>query len=182
MRNLLILGALILFVAAPAMAQGGYEGSYPKAEVSGNYQYIRLNPGGSNCQGGAGSVAGNLNSWFGVVGEFGGCKITGQPSGTSAHLLNYLFGPRVTYRSYGRLQPFGHVLFGGERLTASATGLGSASSNSFAMALGGGADYYLRGHFTLRLIQVEYLYTHFGGVRQNNARIEAGIVYHWGGR
>jgi opacity protein-like surface antigen len=96
--------------------------------------------------------------------------------------LNYLFGPRVTYRSYGRLAPFAHVLFGGERFTASATGLGSASSNSFALALGGGADYNLRGHFAIRLIQVEYLYTNFGGVRQNNARIEAGIVYRWGGR
>jgi hypothetical protein len=39
MRNLLILGVLILFVAAPAMAQRGYEG-YPKAEVSGDYQYV----------------------------------------------------------------------------------------------------------------------------------------------
>jgi opacity protein-like surface antigen len=177
MRNFLILGVLILFIAAPAMAQ-----DYPKAEVSGDYQYIRANPGGSNCQGAAGSVAGNLNDWFGVVGEFGGCKFTGQPAGTSAHLLNYLFGPRVTYRSYGRLAPFAHVLFGGERFTASVSGVGSASSNSFALALGGGADYNLQGHFAIRLIQVEYLYTHFGGVRQNNARIEAGIVYRWGGR
>jgi len=177
MRNFLILGVLILFLAAPAMAQ-----DYPKAEVSGDYQYIRLNPGGSNCQGGAGSVAGNLNSWFGVVGEFGGCKITGQPSGTSAHALNYLFGPRVTYRSYGSLEPFAHVLLGGQRITASVSGVGSASTNSFAMALGGGADYKLTEHFALRLIQVEYLYTHFGGARQNNARIEAGIVYRWGGR
>ncbi len=177
MRNLLILAVLSLIVAAPARAQ-----YYPKAEVSGDYQYIRLNPGGSDCQGGAGSVAGNLNSWFGVVGEFGGCKITGQPSGTSAHALNYLFGPRVTYRSYGSLTPFAHVLLGGERITASATGFGSASSNSFAMALGGGADYKLTEHVALRLIQVEYLYTHFGGARQNNARIEAGLVYRWGGR
>ena len=177
MRNLLILAVLSLIVAAPARAQ-----YYPKAEVSGDYQYIRLNPGGANCQGGAGSVAGNLNSWFGVVGEFGGCKITGQPSGTSAHALNYLFGPRVTYRSYGSLTPFAHVLLGGERITASATGFGSASSNSFAMALGGGADYKLTEHIALRLIQVEYLYTHFGGARQNNARIEAGVVYRWGAR
>jgi opacity protein-like surface antigen len=176
MRNFLILGVLIL-AATPAMAQ-----DYPKAEVSGDYQYIRLNPGGTNCQGAAGSVAGNLNDWFGVVGEFGGCKITGQPSGTSAHALNYLFGPRVTYRSYGRLTPFAHLLLGGERITASVSGAGSASTNSFAMALGGGADYKVTEHVALRLIQVEYLYTHFGGTRQNNARIEAGLVYRWGGR
>jgi opacity protein-like surface antigen len=50
------------------------------------------------------------------------------------------------------------------------------------MALGGGADYKLTEHVALRLIQVEYLYTHFAGTRQNNARIESGIVYRWSGR
>jgi opacity protein-like surface antigen len=177
MRNFLILGVLILFVAAPAWAQ-----DYPKAEVSGDYQYLHLNPGGNNCQGGAGSVAGNLNDWFGVVGEFGGCKVTGQPAGVSAHALNYLFGPRVTYRSYGSLTPFAHILLGGQRDTVSLRGFGSTSTNSFAMALGGGADYKMTEHIALRLIQVEYFYTHFGGTRQNNARIEAGLVYRWGGR
>jgi hypothetical protein len=50
------------------------------------------------------------------------------------------------------------------------------------MALGGGADYKLTEHVALRLIQVEYLCTHFISTRQNNARIESGIVYRWGGR
>ena len=50
------------------------------------------------------------------------------------------------------------------------------------MALGGGAHYKLTEHVALRLIQVEYLYTRFGGSGQNDARIEAGIVYRWGGR
>src|SRR5258707_4226003 len=116
MRNLLILGVLILFVAAPAMAQRGHE-DYPKAEVSGDYEYIHINPGGNNCQGGAGSVAGNLNNWFGVVGEFGGCKVTGQPAGVSAHALNYLFGPRGTYPSYGSFEAFWHFLVRRQQLT-----------------------------------------------------------------
>jgi opacity protein-like surface antigen len=50
------------------------------------------------------------------------------------------------------------------------------------MALGGGADYKLTEHLARRVIQVEYLYTHFGGTRQHNARIESGVVYRWGGR
>src|SRR5258708_21743191 len=137
MRNLLILGVLILLVAAPAMAQRGNE-DYPKAEVSGDYEYIHINPGGNNCQGGAGSVAGNLNNWFGVVGEFGGCKVTGPPAGVSAHALNYLFGPRVTHRSYGSLEPFGHIFLGGERLTASVTRVGPAPPKSLPIGPGGG--------------------------------------------
>ena len=179
MRKLFILVGLILMVAGSAAAQ-----DYPKAEIFGGYQYIRLNPGGgatgSNCQGGAGSVAGNLNHWFGVVGDFGACKVTGLPSGTSAHLVNYLFGPKLTYRSHGRLSPFAQVLFGGEHVGGSASGFGSASDSSFAMAFGGGADYEMTNHVAIRLIQAEYLYTKFGGTHQNNGRISAGIVYRWG--
>ncbi len=165
MRSLLRLGVVILFIAAPAMAQ-----ETPKAEIFGGYQYLRLNPGGSNCQGGGGSIAGNLNDWFGVVGDFGACKVTGLPSGVSAHAINYLFGPKVAYRSYGSLTPFAQVLFGGQHFGGS----GGASANSFAMTLGGGADYKFTEHVAIRLIQVEYMYTHFAGTRQNNARIEAG--------
>ena len=178
MRKLFILVAVILATAGSAVAQ-----DFPKAEIFGGYQYIRFNPGGgstgSNCQGGAGSVAGNLNHWFGVVGDFGVCKVTGLPSGTSAHLVNYLFGPKLTYRSRGRLSPFAQVLFGGERIGGSAFG-SSGSDSSFAMAFGGGADYEMTNHVAIRLIQAEYLYTKFGGTRQNNARISAGIVYRWG--
>ncbi|PYU51789.1 MAG: hypothetical protein DMG48_08330 [Acidobacteria bacterium] len=163
MRKLLILGVFILAVGVvPVRAQ-----EYPKAEVFGGYQYIRLNPGGANCQGFGGAVTGNVNNWFGAVGDFGYCRVSG------VNAVNYLFGPRVTYRSYGSLTPFAHVLFGGQH---------GGSANSFAMALGGGADYKLTEHVGLRLIQVEYLYTHFAGTRQNNARIESGIVYRWGGR
>ena len=179
MRKLFILVGLILLVAGSAAAQ-----DYPKAEIFGGYQFIRFNPGGgatgSNRQGGAGSVAGNFNHWFGVVGDFGACKVTGQPSGTSAHLVNYLFGPKLTYRSHGRLSPFAQVLFGGERIGVSATGLGSTSDSSFAMTFGGGADYELTNHVSVRVIQAEYLYTKFGGTHQNNARISAGVVYRWG--
>src|SRR5260370_31912703 len=98
MRKLSILGGLILFAAVPAMAQ-----DYPKGEVGGNYTYVRINPGGGlsgqNCQGGGGSVAGNLNHYFGVAGEFSGCKWTGLPSGLTAHTFAYLFGPRLTCRT-----------------------------------------------------------------------------------
>jgi opacity protein-like surface antigen len=181
MRKLLILLGLIVLIAGPACAQ-----DYPKAEISGDYMYIRINPGGgasgANCHGVGGSVAGNLNDWFGVVGDFGGCRVSGLPSGVSSHAYTYLFGPRVSYRNTSPLTPYAQVLFGGERATASVSGVGSSSNNAFAMSLGGGADYSVNEHIAIRVIQVEYLYTHFGGARQNNARIEAGIVFRFGGR
>jgi opacity protein-like surface antigen len=181
MRNLLLLLGLMFFIAGPVCAQ-----DYPKAEISGDYMYIRVNPGGGasgiNCHGGAGSIAGNLNDWFGVVGEFGGCRVSGLPSGVSSHAFTYLFGPRVSYRNTSRLTPYAQVLFGGERATASVSGVGSGSNNAFAMSLGGGADYSVNEHIAIRVIQAEYLYTRFAGTHQNNARIEAGIVFRFGGR
>jgi opacity protein-like surface antigen len=173
MRNLLIVGVLFFAVAGSAFAQ-----DYPQGEVAGNYTYIRINPGGSNCHGGGGSAAYNLNHYLGVVGEFSGCKITGLPSGLSAHTLTYLFGPRLTYRAYGRLEPFGEFLLGGAHLGGS----GGLSESAFGMAIGGGADYKWKPNVAIRFIQADYLYTRFGGTNQNNFRIQAGIVYRFGGR
>jgi opacity protein-like surface antigen len=177
MRNLFILGVFLLFATASTMAQDN-----PRGEVGGNYTYIRLNPGGVNCQGGGGSAAGNLNDYFGVAGEFSGCKWTGLPSGASAHTFTYLFGPRLTYRSHGNIEPFAEFLFGGAHIGGTVSGFGSGSDNAFAMALGGGVDYKVTRSVAIRLIQGDYLYTHFGGVKQNNARIQAGIIFRFGGR
>jgi len=176
----------MLFAAGSAFAQ-----DQPRGEVAGNYTYIRINPGGGassrDCHGGGGSFAGNLNSYFGVVGEFAGCKVTGLPSGLSEHAFTYVFGPRLTYRGHGGFEPFAEALFGGARITISVPGA-STSQNGFAMALGGGVDYKLTRSVAIRLIQADYLYSrvNFPGsglpTHQNNARIQAGIVFRFGGR
>lgn len=166
MRHFFKFVLLLAFVAAPALAQEG-----PRAELFGGYEYLHLNPGGIGCHGFGTNLAYNLNNWFGAVGDFGVCKETG---GSTFHDVNYLFGPRVSYRSYGRVTPFAQVLFGGQHLAGS-----GLASDSFAMTLGGGADYRYNEHISFRG-QAEYLYTHFAGTRQNNARIEVGIVYRWG--
>jgi len=179
MRKLLIVCWLLCLWAACAKAQEG-----PGFEVSGNYQYVRFNPGsgtsGINCQGGSGLFGAYLTSRVGIVGDFGGCKVTGLPSGITAHELSYLFGPRVYFPTHGRVFPFVQTLFGGERFSAGVTGLGSGSSSAFAMTAGGGADVTLTKHVSLRAIQVEYLYTHFGGASQNNLRLQSGIVWRFG--
>ena len=179
MRKLMIVCGIMLMGAFSARAQEG-----PGFEVSGNYEYVRFNPGngesGINCQGGSGVFGAYLTSQVGIIGDFGGCKITGLPSGASAHGLNYLFGPRFYFRTNGRVSPFVQVLFGGERLSAGVTGVGSASSSAFAMTGGGGADVRLTKHVSLRAIQVEYFYTHFSSASQNNLRLQSGVVWRFG--
>jgi outer membrane immunogenic protein len=180
MRKLLIAVALLFIGAAGASAQEdrGFD-------VSGTYHYVRLNPGngasGENCQGGSGSVGAYFSARIGVIGEFGGCKLTGLPSGVTAHELSYLFGPRVYFpMSRGRVFPFVQALFGGDRFSGGVSGLGSSSTNAFAAAVGGGADVTLTRHISLRAVQVDYFYTHFNSASQNNFRIQTGIVYRFG--
>ena len=179
MRKILILLVFALVATGSAKAQEGHG-----FEVSGNYQFVRFNPGngasGINCHGGSGSGAAYFNAWFGIVGEFGACKVTGLPSGVSSHEMDYLFGPRAYFHVRGRVSPFAQALFGGERLSAGVTGIGSGSTNAFAAALGGGADVTLTRHVSLRAVQFDYLYTHFGGARQNNFRLQSGIVWRFG--
>lgn len=179
MRKLLITCGLVLLGAGSAMAQENRG-----VEVSGNYQYVRFNPGngasGINCMGGSGSFGAYLTARAGIIGEFGACKVTGLASGTSAHEMDYLFGPRMYFHSHGRLFPYVQTLLGGERLSAGVTGVGSGSSNAFAWTAGGGADVTLTRHVSLRAIQVEYLYTHFGGASQNSFRLQSGLVWRFG--
>jgi opacity protein-like surface antigen len=179
MRKLMIAFGLLFLgtVSTPAQENRG-------VEVSGDYQYVRFNPGsgasGINCQGGSGSFGAYLTSRVGVIGEFGACKVTGLPSGATAHEMDYLFGPRVYFHSHGRVFPFVQALVGAERFSAGVSGVGSGSTNAFAWTAGGGADVTLTRHVSLRLIQVEYLYTHFSSASQNSLRLQSGIVWRFG--
>ncbi len=177
---MLLVGVLMLGFCVSAMAQ-----ETPKAEVFGGYSYTRDVTDDQNFQGGTGSVAFNANNWFGVVGDFAGYKATGLPSGVSASLFTYTFGPRVSYRKNEKATPFVHVLFGGARASASASAFGiriSTSENAFAMAFGGGFDVKASPHVAIRLIQADYALTRFSSTTQNNIRISAGIVFRLGGR
>jgi opacity protein-like surface antigen len=100
-------------------------------------------------------------------------------TGINGTLSTYLFGPRVSYRHFGRITPFGEVLFGVAHAGVSIVGLGN-SDNTFAMSLGGGVDYKLTNRFAIRPIKVDYLMTRFsetgtGGNTQNNLRVSTGI-------
>jgi opacity protein-like surface antigen len=176
MRKLFILFGFALLVAASSRAQS--------FELGGTYQYTHINPGGgapsNGCQGFGGQLAANVNNWFGIAGDIGGCKVTGLAAGTSGSQMNYLFGPRLTYHGSGRFSPYFQTLMGGVHDSASATGVPTVTANAFGWTLGGGADYSLNSHWSLRAFQFEYFLTHFGGQSQNNFRIQSGLVYRWG--
>jgi len=94
-------------------------------------------------------------------------------------LFSYTFGPRYTWRRH-RLEPFGEILAGGAHAGGA---LGSA--NTFAINLGGGADFRLSPHVSLRPLEATYFLTTFANSandHQNNLRLDTGVVFRFGNR
>jgi len=158
-----------------------------KVDVFAGYSYINANPSTSSfdtfhLNGGSVSGAYNFTNWLGAVADFG-VYANGNigRTGASSTLSTYLFGPRVSYRHYRRITPFGQVLFGTARTNATAFET-SGSQNAFALTAGGGVDYKFAEHWRIRPLQVEYLMTRFsegttGNQTQNNLRVSTGFVY-----
>ena len=210
-RSAIILGIVLLF-GGVAFAQ-----DYPKVETSPGFMYIRTVPQSStftvpgaviiaqsiNCAGGGGTLAYNVSSLVGIAADLGGCKVFSNAYGLGntidGNIFTYLFGPRLTYRSGSKFEPFGELNFGGTRISLScknsanncnaATGGHTYTKNAFAMTVGGGFQVKLSNRFALRLVQAEYLYTRFGNScalaacnnnnSQNSFRLKSGIVIRW---
>jgi opacity protein-like surface antigen len=166
-----ILVLAVVGIAWPAKAQD----QAPKAELYAGYDYVLVNSAGDgyNFNGGSGQFAYNVNRWLGVVGDFGGYYTGGGFGG--AGVFSYLFGPRVNLRGHGRITPFVQALFGGARDIAA-----SPTQNVFAMTAGGGVDFKVSEHFSVRPVQAEYFLTQFTNgtnKQQNSFRYSAGIVF-----
>src|SRR5712691_11753690 len=114
MRKLLILFGFVLLATSYAQAQ-----ETRGMEVSGQYMYVRINSGhgapSSSCQGAGGTFGVNVNRWLGEIADVGGSKVTGLPTVTSSHEINYLFVTKLAYHNSRRLTPYAQVLFVGER-------------------------------------------------------------------
>jgi opacity protein-like surface antigen len=174
MRRAFLLVAVVLSVSFSALGQ-----ETPKAELFGGYAYA-----GSGSNGFDASIAGNVNDWFGVVGEVGGQYSTLHDQGFTEKIRShsFLFGPRFSARQK-RVVPFVHALFGVSNVKTETNEFGplvSFSDTSFAMALGGGLDVKVNDRFAIRVVQIDYVQTHFFGETQNKGRIAAGIVLRFG--
>ena len=212
MRRFFVLAGLLLCTACAGLAQ-----DYPKIETAPAFMYIRtssginpfvlngrlVSPQPLNCVGGGGTFAYNFSSLIGIAADLGGCKILANNAAVGNTIdgneFTYLFGPRLTYRSGSKFEPFVEVNFGGTRISVSckstaipcvnATGGRTFSTNAFALTAGGGFQIKLSHRFALRLVQAEYLYTRFGnncalaGCSNNNSqnsfRLKSGVVINW---
>jgi hypothetical protein len=161
-RRLSLLVGLLLLVSLSARAQD-------TVELFGGYSYLRVdNPFSANFNGWELGGQYKFADWLGGVADFGGQY--GSPTGVSTSVHTYLFGPQVSFPA--RVSPFAHVLIGAAHV--SGTGF---SDTSFSTAIGAGIDARLVPGIYWRIIQGDYLVTHFFGNTQNNARISTGIVF-----
>ena len=160
MRKILALLVFSVVCSLTAAAQ-----DHPKVDLFGGYQFTHFNPN-VNANGWNSSIAGNVNSWFGVAADFSGAYKNGGKLHTA------MVGPVFSYRKSERITPFAHVLLGG----AVASG-GGISESGFAMAVGGGLDVNLNKHVALRLVQGDWMMFRAGGeTDRKNVRVSTGLV------
>lgn len=180
-----LLGFAALFAGA-AQAQEERK----TIDIFAGYSYVRANPAtsgvnGFNLNGGSASVAYNVNNWLSGVADFGGYTNSNiLKTGNGGTLSTYLFGPRISYRHYSRITPFGEVLFGVAH-TGSNFLNSTDSQNAFAMTVGGGVDYRINSRWSIRAAKVDYLLTRFNEFSttnpdrqtQNNLRVSTGVLF-----
>ena len=174
------LFAFLALLAGVAQAQ-----DHSKVDIFAGYSYDRWEGAKNfNLNGGSASGAYNVNNWLSGVADFGGYHNGNvQNTGLDFTLYTYLFGPRISYRHWNRITPFGEVLFGAERVSTS-TATANRSDTGFAMTAGGGFDVKLAKHFSVRPVKVDYLLTRFAATgaapqSQKNLRVSTGVVFNF---
>jgi hypothetical protein len=192
MRKLSLLGVAILCVAgtvgaqtistvsttsadggAPQMGRGA-DLSFPW-QLGMNFSYQRFDIGhnNNNLYGIQTNVVRYVgDSMFGIEGDVAATFGRLNPHDREQVAL-YGGGLHVGKRS-GKIQPWGHIIAGGahDRFNQ---GIGPASYNGFGLLGGGGVDFLLMSHISLR-VEADYMGTHFGGVWQKSINTGGGLV------
>lgn len=178
MKKIVIVLCLIVFASLSAAAQE----ETPKVEVFGGYSYA-----GSDTHGWNAAIEGNVNKWFGLVGDFSGQYTNTREVDFREKICthSFLFGPQVSVRKNKRVTPFVRALFGVAYIDSNATEAGQTflfNDKSFSLALGGGLDVRVNKSIAIRAFQADYVRTKFFGQTQNKGRLSFGIVFRFGRR
>lgn len=217
LRRTRINKSLCLLTIGTFFGLSVYAQEGPRADLSFSYSFVRYNSAQTiqafTANGGIGTLGWNFNNHVAVEAELGGYhngNVNNYQFDTTT--FSYLFGPRISYGRSRRMDPYFHILFGGQNASTSiakssvlvvnpliaTTSSGSrysASTNNWAMAVGGGLDIKLTRMVTFRPAQVDYYLTRIEAINvtvpagastpsarnQNNFRYAAGIQFSFGG-
>jgi hypothetical protein len=189
----------------------------PRTEAFIGYDFVRFNPDSNfvpslNANGGSGQFVYNFYKGFGVAFD-GGAVTKGIINGTDVDttVAHFVAGPRWAFYNSSRFTPFVEALFGGAYTTTSTqisavpvinplvTGAAAdlnlpvsarlvASRTSFAMLTGGGFDWRLSKHVSIRPVAFDYYLTRPASlitgdnVNKNNWRYSAGVNFTFGAK
>ena len=153
---------------------------FPAWQVSVGYQFNRIDLTGTAflTHGLSVGVTHYFTPWFGLDGQggfgFGSPGNATTPPCACAKSIYVGGGPRVIYRGKWRLEPWAHATGGMQhfRLPQSSV-LGS--NTSWALTGGGGVDYVLTDHVSLRG-EADELFTRFFSSNQRHFQVVTGLV------
>jgi len=206
MKNMMLVGVMVLLSALAASAQDA-----SRMETFLGYSYMRANSATNvpafSLNGGSAQFVYNFNHWIGGVIDVGAVHNGGIGAAKLIDntIVNYLFGPRVTYHNNSRFTPFVQILWGGVRASSSnrvdvisgtiinpvvspqpisTVPIGQAVSfrsvaaqTSFGMTVGGGIDLKLNKNVSVRPIGLDYFLTRLQNYRTANDNNQHNLRY-----
>ncbi|MEJ2109116.1 MAG: outer membrane beta-barrel protein [Acidobacteriota bacterium] len=192
----MITRTIILFVMILSSFPLAFAQEEQKFDIFIGYSYMHTDLREHCCtskglHGGSVSVAYNVNSTIGIVGDLGVYK---ELDWTRGALISFMSGVRISFPRISRMEPYVQGLLGGTTIKRTVGGGYIDTDSALGMAAGGGMDISLTKHISLRLLQAEYLnspyreYMEYGfqytgnfdrPVRQNHLRFSSGINFHF---
>ena len=182
------LSSALLLMTISASAQQPVRGLKHgmTVELAGGFAHTQFNTGPSgypNMNGFFGSVGVNILPWLQVQAD--ASAQYGSVTGANTRIYGNHFGPRIFYRPFRSTTfvTFGEFLAGGSRLDLNVNGTsgGKFSENGFSFKAGGGVDWHISPHWSVRVFDADYYRTSFLTTHQNNLWISTGIVFTLGG-
>lgn len=199
--------AALILLPVIAVAQGSETSGVPKVELAMGYSYLNVHPTKAlvtsfNMNGGGIGLVYNFNHLVGFKADFMGYRGSNTVSSSSSSnsvtanptLFTYLFGPQFKIRHH-KVDYFAQALYGAGHTSASwsqayyvsgTPGTVYNSNNSFAMEYGGGLDWKVSPHVSIRPVEVDYLFTRFStnhiSAQQNSFKYVAGINVRMGSK
>jgi hypothetical protein len=138
-------------------------------------------------QGGSMELGSDVWKGFGIAADVTGTHAASiGTSGIPVSLVTVTFGPRFRWHAEKRASVYGQALLGeadGFRSLYPTPAKADVSANGLALQVGGGLDYKLRQHFSIRLLDAAWLRTQLPNSTsnvQNNLRLGAGLVLRFG--
>ena len=184
---LVALPAALHAQALPTAGSGDFglePGDIPRREIGLNYNYIHANapPGQCGCfslNGGSAAIVYNIRPNWSAVADVSVAHAN-NVDGTLQNItiINYLFGPRRSWRNHTRYIPYAQVLLGGAKEDVNFEFV--INRNSFGLSAGGGVTTRLSRRVGFNIAQFDYVYTQIPNAksnRQNNIRIATGFIF-----